>query len=61
MKIALSIAGQNLHNWTTADVGIVSGNAFWPHDVTFAHKEPVATDRPKKPHERAAPWRTGER
>ena len=30
---------QNLHNWTTPGTGLVSSNAYWPHDKTFAYNE----------------------
>ena len=30
---------QNLHNWTTPGANVVSSNAFWPHDKTFAYNE----------------------
>lgn len=30
---------QNLHNWTTPGAEVVSSNAFWPHEKTFAYNE----------------------
>lgn len=30
---------QNLHNWTTPGAEVVSSNAYWPHEKTFAYNE----------------------
>jgi hypothetical protein len=61
LKVAPSIAGPDLLDRATAGFGIGPGNAYRPHERTFAHDETAAPDGPEKLHERAAPSRTLER